>query len=166
MHPLAFPVKPEQRSEVRILVITVTPEWSSCATRQQIAHTSINDSTAPTRRILVADDNPGVAECLAMLLRLLDHQVMTVSTGQDALAAAATFLPKIVFLDIAMPEMDGYEVARRLREIPELSGTLIVALTGWGGEQDRRRAQEAGFNHYLLKPIEASTIVQLLAGQS
>jgi PleD family two-component response regulator len=129
MHTLTILVKPEQRSEAREIVNTVTPEWSSCAQRQQIAHSSLNDSTAPTRRILVADDNAGVAECLAMLLRLLDHQVMTVYTGRGALAAAATFLPQIVFLDIGMPEMDGYVVAKRLREMPELSGTVLVALT-------------------------------------
>jgi CheY-like chemotaxis protein len=164
--PLTILVRPEQRSEVRIIVITVAPEWSSCAQRQQIAHSSFNDSTAPKRRILVADDNANVAESLAMLLRLLDHEVMTVYTGQSALAAAATFLPQVVFLDIGMPEMDGCDVAKRLREMPELSGTVLIALTGWGGEQDRRRAEEAGFDHYLLKPTETSVIVQLLAGLS
>jgi CheY-like chemotaxis protein len=148
------------------MVIPVAPESSSCAQRQQIAHGSINDSTAPTRRILVADDNADAAESMAMLLRLLNHQVMTVYTGRGALAAAVTFLPQIVFLDIGMPEMDGFDVARRLREIPELSGTVLVALTGWAREQDHRRAQEAGFDHYLLKPTEASTIVQFLAGLS
>jgi CheY-like chemotaxis protein len=129
-------------------------------------HNSINDSTAPTRRILVVDDNADVAESLAMLLRFLNHQVMTVYNGRGALAAAATFLPQIIFLDIGMPEMDGCAVAKRLREIPELSGTVLVALTGWGGEQAYHRAEEAGFDHYLLKPTEASTIVQILAALS
>ena len=145
------------------MVIPVAPESSSCAQRQQIAHSSINDSTAPTRRILVADDNAGVAECLAMLLRLLDHEVMTACSGRGALAAAATFLPQIIFLDIAMPEMDGYEVAKRLREMPKLSGTILIALTGWGGEQDIRRAKEAGFDRHFLKPVEVTAIQELLA---
>jgi CheY-like chemotaxis protein len=144
----------------------VAPEWSSCAQRQQIAHSSINESTAPTRRILVVDDNADVAESLAMLVRLFNHQVMTIYTGRGALAAAVTFLPQIVFLDIGMPEMDGCDVAKRLREIPELSGTVLVALTGWGGEPNHRRAKEAGFDHYLLKPTEPSTIMQILAGLS
>jgi CheY-like chemotaxis protein len=166
MPTLAILVRPEQGSEARTIVIPVAPQWSSCAQRQPIAHSSINDFTAPTRRILVADDNADVAESLAMLLRLLNHQVMTVYTGRGALAAAATFLPQIVFLDIGLPEMDGFDVARSLRGIPELSDTVLVALTGWGGEQNHRRAEEAGFDHYLLKPTEASTIVQILAGLS
>jgi two-component system CheB/CheR fusion protein len=116
-----------------------------------------------SRRILVVDDHTDSAESLAILLRLMGHEVMTCYDGPAALAAAATFLPQIAFLDIAMPRMSGYEVAKRLREIPELQSTVLVALSGWGREEDRLRAQEAGFAHHFIKPTEPSSLKQFLA---
>ncbi len=84
--------------------------------------------------------------------------------GADALAAVEADPPDILFLDIGMPVMDGYEVARRLRQRPGLDNLLLVALTGWGQEEDRRRSQEAGFDHHLIKPAEPEAVYQLLAG--
>jgi CheY-like chemotaxis protein len=124
----------------------------------------MNESAPPRRRILVVDDYPDVADSLALLLRLLGHQVLSVYTGPGALAAAATFLPQVIFLDIGLPGMSGYEVARRLREMPEVSSAVLVAVSGWGQEEDRRQAKEAGFDHHFLKPTEASAIEQFLAG--
>jgi CheY-like chemotaxis protein len=134
----------------------------SLHTMPKVSH--MNEAKVPSRRVLVVDDCAEAADCLAIFLRLFGHQVMTSYTGPGTLAAAATFRPQIIFLDIGMPKQDGYDVAKRLREIPELSSTVIVALTGWGREEDRRRAKEAGFDHHLLKPTEPSAIETLLAG--
>ncbi len=116
------------------------------------------------RRILVVDDNTDAAETLGLLLRLTGHDVRVAFEGQTAISTAREFLPELIFLDIGMPGMDGYEVARRLRREVELRGVVLVALTGWGQEEDRRRSQEAGFNHHLVKPVEPDLLNKLIAG--
>jgi PAS domain S-box-containing protein len=116
------------------------------------------------RRILVVDDNVDAATSLAKLLTMLyDQEARTAHDGPAALAAADEFRPDVILLDIGMPGMDGYEVARRLRARPEFAGTSLVALTGWGQEQDRARSRAAGFDHHLVKPIAAETVEDLLA---
>jgi CheY-like chemotaxis protein len=121
-------------------------------------------ATAPSaRRILVVDDNRDAAESLAMLLRLESQEVRLAFDGPTALRVAGEFRPQVVFLDIGMPGMDGYEVARRLRQQPGLGGATLVALTGWGQEGDRRRSQEAGFDHHAVKPVELAALHRLLA---
>jgi PAS domain S-box-containing protein len=117
----------------------------------------------PGRRILVVDDNVDAAESLAVLLRMQGHDVRVAHDGPTALAAAEAEPPDLVFLDIGMPEMNGYDVARRLRQQPGLESLVLVAMTGWGQEEDRRRSQEAGFDHHLVKPVEPSTLERLLA---
>jgi signal transduction histidine kinase len=116
-----------------------------------------------SRRVLVVDDNRDGAESLAMLLRLLGASVRVANSGSEALATAAAFTPDIVLLDIGMPGMDGYEVARRLRELPQLSDITLVAVTGWGQEEARHRSRSAGFDHHLVKPAELGTLKKLLA---
>jgi signal transduction histidine kinase/CheY-like chemotaxis protein len=116
------------------------------------------------RRVLVVDDNVDAAESLAMLLRVERHEVYTAHDGSTALAAAAAFRPEIVLLDIGLPRMDGYEVARRLRGQDGFQKTLLVALTGYGQEEDRRRAAAAGFDAYLVKPADPAALHELLAG--
>jgi CheY-like chemotaxis protein len=116
------------------------------------------------RRILVVDDNTDGAESLAMLLQLAGHEATTVNSGPAALDAVRTFTPDVIFLDIGLPEMDGYEVARRLRRDPQFTDLVLVALTGWGSEEDKRRSSEAGFNFHLTKPVEAGIVEELLAG--
>jgi signal transduction histidine kinase/DNA-binding response OmpR family regulator len=106
------------------------------------------------RRVMLIDDNPDVANSLAMLLEACGHQVFWALDGASALAAAKGFLPDVVFLDIGLPELDGYEVARRLRSLPELSKTLLVALTGYGQAEIRTRAKQAGFDAHLVKPVD------------
>jgi CheY-like chemotaxis protein len=123
----------------------------------------MNEAKAPSRRVLVVDDYADAADSLAMLLHLLGHQVMTAYTAPGTLAAAETFRPQFIFLDSGSRQ-NGYDVAKRLREMPELSSTVIVALSGWGREEDRRRSKEAGFDHYFVKPAEPSAIEKLLAG--
>jgi CheY-like chemotaxis protein/anti-sigma regulatory factor (Ser/Thr protein kinase) len=114
------------------------------------------------RRILVVDDNVDGAESLATLLKLLGHEVHVAHDGPAALRATADVRPEVVFLDIGLPGMDGYEVARRLRR-PGRTEALLVALTGYGQEEDRRRSREAGFDHHLVKPVDPAVLEELLA---
>ena len=118
---------------------------------------------APARRILVADDNKDVVESLALLLRVTGHEVETAHDGLEAVELAARFRPEVVLLDIGMPELDGYAVCRRIRQHPWGKAMVIVALTGWGQDGDRRKAEEVGFNGHLVKPVEPSALLRLLA---
>ncbi len=114
------------------------------------------------RRILVVDDDADVANSMAMLLETCGHQVHIAYDGVTALEIAREHRPEVILLDIGMPGMSGYEVARRLRQQPELHGTLLIALTGWGQEADRQRACEAGFDHHLVKPVDLAALEALL----
>src|SRR6266849_3763550 len=104
------------------------------------------------RRFLVVDDNIDATDSQATLLRLLGHQVETAYSGAAALEKARAFRPEIVLLDLGMPGMDGFEAARQLRAMPEGREVLLVAQTGWGQEEDRRRTRAAGFDAHLAKP--------------
>jgi CheY-like chemotaxis protein len=114
------------------------------------------------RRVLVVDDNEDAANSLAMLLRLGGHAVRVVHDGQGALAAVEAEMPELIFLDIGLPDLFGYEVARRIRAMPGANGVSLIALTGWGQEEDRRRSHEAGFDEHLTKPVEMDTLNTLL----
>jgi CheY-like chemotaxis protein len=113
-------------------------------------------------RLLVVDDNQDAAVSLAVLLRLQGHEVRVAHDGPTALALAASYRPAVVFLDLGMPGMDGYEVARRLRLQIGLEHIVLAALTGWGQQEDRRRTAEAGFDHHLVKPPEPKTLESVL----
>jgi signal transduction histidine kinase len=115
------------------------------------------------RRLLVVDDNRDAAESLALLLRLQGHEVRVAHDGPAALEMVSSHRPEMVFLDIGMPGMDGYEVARRLQHMPGMRGVRLAALTGWGQEDDRRRTAQAGFDHHLVKPVEPKVLEELLA---
>jgi CheY-like chemotaxis protein len=115
------------------------------------------------RRILVVDDNRDAASSLGTLLEALGADVRVVCDGQEALAALDTFRPSVIVLDIGMPGMDGHEVARRVRQRPGGGNTTLIALTGWGQEEDRRRSQAAGFDHHLVKPADIGALQALLA---
>ena len=117
---------------------------------------------AVSRRILVVDDNEDSAESLTMLLRLQGHLVESAHDGPRALEAAERFQPDVILLDIGMPGMNGYEVARRLRQMPAGQRALLVALTGWGQEDDKRRAVAAGFDHHLTKPVDPARLSEVL----
>jgi CheY-like chemotaxis protein len=114
-------------------------------------------------RVVVVDDNVDAAEGLALLLRLSGQEVRVAYDGPSALALAGRFRPQVVLLDLGLPGMDGYEVARRLRGQPELEATYLVAVTGWGQPEDRQRSKEMGFDRHLVKPVDSSLLVQLLA---
>ncbi|MES2936352.1 MAG: ATP-binding protein [Pseudomonadota bacterium] len=113
-------------------------------------------------RILVADDNRDAADTLSLLLGLMGHEVRTAYDGTDALAAGQDFRPAIAILDIGMPGMNGYEVARALRAQPWAASLLLVAATGWGDEAARRKALEAGFDRHLVKPVSVDAFEELL----
>jgi PAS domain S-box-containing protein len=113
-------------------------------------------------RVLVVDDNLDSLESMETLLQIWGHEVRTANDGPAALAVAEEYRPDVVLLDIGLPGMDGYEVAQRLREIPGLGNTVLVAVTGYGQESDRRRTREAGFNRHLVKPVEPSHLQEIL----
>jgi signal transduction histidine kinase len=115
------------------------------------------------RRILIADDNNDALESLATLLQLSGHEVFTATNGGTALQSVERHLPEVVLLDIGMPMLDGYEVARRIRAQPWGQRITLVALTGWGQDSDRRRSREAGFDSHLVKPLDLETLTDLLA---
>ncbi|MGZ9109233.1 MAG: chemotaxis protein CheB [Micavibrio sp.] len=116
------------------------------------------------RRILVVDDNVDSAKTIALLLELHGHEVQTVFDGQTALKVVQKFLPHIVLLDIGLPGMNGYEVVKQLRTMPELRETLLIALSGYGQAEDRRRSKDAGFDHHLVKPADLDQLNVLIAG--
>jgi CheY-like chemotaxis protein len=109
------------------------------------------------------DDNHDAATSLARLLQLHGHEVQVAYDGPTALKTASFMRPEMMFLDIGMPGMDGYEVARRIRQTPGLENVVLAALTGWGQQEDRRRTAEAGFDHHLVKPVESTEIEKLVA---
>jgi CheY-like chemotaxis protein len=116
----------------------------------------------PARRILVVDDNVDAADTLAMALELLGHTVQAAYSAADALVQANDFRPSLILLDIGLPGMNGYEVAKRIRAEPWGSGMTLVAATGWAQEADRQRAHDSGFDHHLVKPIEFARLTELL----
>jgi PAS domain S-box-containing protein len=116
------------------------------------------------RRILVADDNRDSALSLAMMLNMLGNEAQTAYDGLEALDVAAACRPDVVLLDIGMPKLNGYDTARRIREQPWGQNMVLVAVTGWGQEEDKRRSQEAGFNTHLVKPVDPTALEKLLTG--
>ncbi len=125
--------------------------------------TAAGQPTLRALRTLVVDDNVDAAEILEMLLTKTGHEVRIVHDGPAALAAALEFRPDVVLLDIGLPELDGYEIAKRIRQQPALASMVLVALTGYGQETDRQRSQEAGFDYYLVKPADFQKVQQILA---
>ena len=142
---------------VRLPVRETTPAPGSDG---QVLGTAARPSAA--RRVLIVDDSADAAESLAMLLTVEGHEVRTARDGPTALAAADEFQPEVVFLDIGLPGMDGYEVARRLREHAGPKPVFLAAVTGYGQEEDRCRADQAGFDAHLVKPASPGAIKDLL----
>src|SRR6202043_2230868 len=124
--------------------------------------TATDDAPSVRRRILVADDNADALETLATVLELGGHEVFSAANGALALESAERNLPEVALLDIGMPKLDGYEVARRIRAQPWGRRITLVALTGWGQDSDRRRSGEAGFDSHLVKPLDLDKLTELL----
>jgi DNA-binding response OmpR family regulator len=125
---------------------------------------TFRDGESNTLRVLVVEDCADSATMLAMVLRLAGHEPRTAGDAQEALAMAADFLPDVVLLDITLPGMNGYELARQLRAREDLRGVTLVAMTGFGEEEDRRRSREAGLTHHLVKPFEPTELYAVLRG--
>lgn len=124
----------------------------------------VDQSPAARARVLVADDNRDAAESLALHLELGGHEMRIAYDGEQALAAAAAFRPDIVFLDIGMPRLNGYEVAQRIRAEAWGKTMKLIAVTGWGQSEDKRRAFESGFDHHITKPINPQSLGPLFGG--
>jgi CheY-like chemotaxis protein len=114
-------------------------------------------------RILVVDDNHDSALSLAMMLSILGHETRTAHDGESAVETAESFLPEVVLLDIGLPKLNGYEVAQRIREQAWGTSMFLIAVTGWGQDEDRQRSSEVGLNVHMVKPVEPAALERLLA---
>jgi signal transduction histidine kinase/DNA-binding response OmpR family regulator len=148
---------PGQGSEFRVYL-----PWQAQAMPPVQAAGSSAPAGAAGHRILVVDDNADVAETTAAMLEMSGHQVMTAPDGLHAMACVEQFEPEIVLLDIGLPEMDGYEVASRLRQLPKARRAWLVAVTGYGQPADRQRGREAGFDEHLLKPVDPKALGDMI----
>lgn len=119
-------------------------------------------ASAGPRRIMILDDNVDAAETMAALLGMAGHEIRLAHTGKDAIALAHDFVPDIALLDIGLPDISGHEVARALRRDPLLAATRLVAMTGWGAQQDRQHSREAGFDRHLTKPVSLEALAETL----
>ena len=144
---------------VRLPVVVV-------ASKQTASPVTDAERTGPASvfRILVVDDNQDSARTLARLLKLLGHEARTANDGGEAIEVAEDYRPELMLLDIGLPVLNGYDVARAIRERPWGRDVRIIALTGWGQEGDRRRSQEVGIDDHLVKPVDPTTLEQILAG--
>lgn len=124
------------------------------------------DKAQPTSdlRILVVDDNRDAAESLAMLLKMMGHNVHTAYDGDEAVTAAREFQPHVVLCDIGLPKLNGYEACRQIKAQAWDKKMILIAVTGWGQDNDRRKTQEAGFDYHMVKPVDPQTLMKLLAG--
>ena len=141
--------------EVRLPIAESHPDFEAAAPARTL------DSTA--RRILVVDDNRDSAESIATLLQLSGHRPFVVHDGLAAVEAAEHLRPDVVLLDVGLPKLSGIDACRRIRSHAWGKGMVIVALTGWGQESDRRNTKEAGFDAHLVKPVDYGNLLQLLA---
>jgi signal transduction histidine kinase/CheY-like chemotaxis protein len=124
-----------------------------------------NGTPRPSKyRVLVVDDNKDSADSLALMLKLMGHEVRTANDGLAAVEAAAAFRPDVVLLDIGLPKLSGYDACRRIRERSWGEGMVLIAQTGWGQEEDKCRAKEAGFNFHMVKPVDPAALEKLLGG--
>jgi CheY-like chemotaxis protein len=111
----------------------------------------------------VVDDNPDAVETLSILLQLRHNDVLTAVDGLEAVEAAGAFQPDLILLDIGLPKLNGYDAARRIREQRQDRRVVMVAMTGWGQEEDKRKSKEAGFDRHLVKPVDPAVLEELLA---
>ena len=121
------------------------------------------EKPAVNRRILIVDDNVDAADSLGEILQMLGNEVLTAYDGESGIKAAKTFQPDVVLCDIGMPKMNGFDTARALRAEGWSKNILLVALTGYGQEDDLQRSADAGFDHHLVKPVEVNALIALLA---
>jgi CheY-like chemotaxis protein len=116
----------------------------------------------PSRRILVVDDNRDSAASMAAILQILGHDVQTAFDGEEAIAAAEQFKPTVILMDVGLPKLNGYEATRRIREAPWATSATILAVTGWGQEDDRAESRSAGCDGHLVKPVQLEELLPFL----
>jgi len=142
---------------------TVTlPALGASADTAHPAPRDATDAGVGPLRIMVVEDNPDTAESFGLLLRLSGHDVRVMPRAVDALRLLDEFVADVAFLDIGLPGMDGFELARRLRTDPRVQGMVLVALTGYGRDEDRDEARRAGFDHHMTKPVDIDQLLALL----
>jgi CheY-like chemotaxis protein len=158
----AFSEGPGRGSEfvVRLPVLSEKPKV------QEPPQPTGKEQPTTARRILIVDDNPDSAASLTLLLKMTGNETHTSHDGLEAVAAAERFRPDVVLLDIGLPKLNGYDACRRIREQPWGKSMVLVAVTGWGQEENRRKSQEAGFDHHMVKPVDYGTFMKLLASLS
>lgn len=123
----------------------------------------LRPAAGPKRRVLVVEDNLDSVHSMAALVRMMGHEVEFAINGFAALDVARKFRPDVVLLDIGLPDINGYEVARQVRALPGVRQPRLIALTGWGQEQDRRQSREAGFDAHMVKPVDPDELARTLA---
>ena len=123
----------------------------------------VTQNAARRFKILVVDDNHDSALSLAMMLSIMGHDTRTAHDGESAVSTAETFLPNVILLDIGLPKLNGYEVAQRIRETSWGASMYLIAVTGWGQDEDRQRSSEVGLNLHMVKPVEPSALEKVLA---
>jgi two-component system CheB/CheR fusion protein len=155
----AFSAGPDQGSEI-VIRLPIMKEPPPVAAVPPAPPTN---APIPPRRVLVVDDNRDIAETMAMVLEFCGHDVRTANSGAAALEVVRTFTPHLALLDIGLPHMNGHELAEHLRRQPALKHVMLVALTGYGLDDDRQRSHEAGFNAHLVKPVGMNDLEPLLA---
>jgi CheY-like chemotaxis protein len=143
-------------------IVRLPLETTDAHESASLASETSSPATRPLR-VLVVDDNVDTVLSFSMLLEAHGHEVRTANDGIAAVKVAAEFLPDVALLDIGLPGLNGYEVAKRIRQHPDLKHIVLVALTGYGQDSDRKQSLEAGFNHHLVKPAIPDQLLQILA---
>jgi CheY-like chemotaxis protein len=132
--------------------------------RALLEERSAPGAVATGLRVLVVDDNIDAALTLSMILDMSGHTTRVAHDGIEAIDVLGAFTPQLAFLDIGMPRMNGYDTAKAIRQLPGMEHITLVALTGWGADDDRTRSSEAGFDHHLTKPVQLADVERILAG--
>jgi CheY-like chemotaxis protein len=162
--PRGSTIRIAARHEGDLVVLTVSAgEGQGAAFTIRLPAASAQQESAQSLRILIADDNQPAADMLAMILESYGHELFIAYNGQQAIQLAETHRPDVIFLDLSMPIIDGYEVARTIRRKPSGQEPLLIALTGWVQERDKQKAKDAGFDHHVVKPTKASDLRGLLS---
>lgn len=153
---------PNQGSEFRVWL----PVLTDAADEKRTMPSETEDAESIKRRVLVVDDNQAAADLLGMVVKMLGHEIRTAGDGREAIEVAAQFQPDVVLMDLGMPKMNGYEAAQHIRQQAWGKKMLLVALTGWGQDEDRQRTKSAGFDHHLVKPAEPAALQMIFAKQA
>lgn len=130
---------------------------------QHFLDDDFKSKTGPVLRVLVVDDNPKSAKTIGWMIETLGHKVQIAFDGKTAIENAKEFAPHTILLDLGMPQMNGYELCQIMKQSPELRGTIFIAQTGWSQQEYEELSKEAGFDHYLRKPINIDTLQTLLS---